>query len=160
MGYDEIDRVSVTRCLGCQTDNALSDAVRWQQPLTLKLAKTLEEALSRAATYQQPLSPELAKALVDAGAFGKDALSCAALYQSFLPFKLAKLLVDAGCDPAAQDGSSRDSLVHLAHGSHPVDPQVTGLFLPASCRTNLGGCKRTNDRTRLRFDQVLKEHAE
>ena len=67
---------------------------------------------------------------------------------------------DAGCDPARQDDYGRDVLVSLASRSHPVDPQVTDLFLSAGCRTNLDGCKRISDERRLRFDQILKEHAE
>ena len=53
-----------------------------------------------------------------------------------------------------------DALVYLAVGGHSADPQVTDLFLSAGCRTNLDGCKNISDGTRLRFDQILKEHAE
>ena len=112
LGYDETDRVSVTRylgSLGCRTDDALSEAARCQQPLTLELAK---------------------------------------------------LLIDTGCDPAVQDHNGWDALVSLAYGGHPVDPQVTDLFLSAGCRTDLKGCDRIFDRTRLRLDQILKEHAQ
>ena len=199
LGYDENDRVSVTRYLGslkCRTDDALSVAARHQQPLTLELAKALIDAeacdkgaLSIAAIYQQPLTLELAKLLIDAGAFDKEALSFAAKWQQPLSFELAKLLVDAGafskealraaavhqrpltpelarvlidagCDPTVQDHDGWDALVSLAWGKYPVDPQVTDLFLSAGCRTDLDGCKRISDETRLRFDQILKEHAE
>ena len=83
----------------------------------------------------------------------------AAYYQRPLTLELAKLLIDAGCDPAAQDGDGWDALVHLAWGGHPVDPQVTDLFLATGCRTDLGGRKNLSDKFRLRFDQILKEHA-
>ena len=100
------------------------------------------------------------KLLIDAGAFSKWVLSGAAQCQRPLPFELAKLLIDAGCDPARQDDYGWDVLVSLVSRSHPVDPQVTDLFLSAGCRTNLDGCKRISDERRLRFDQILKEHAE
>ena len=86
-------------------------------------------------------------------------LWAAAYYQRPLTLELAKLLIDAGCDPAAQDGDGWDSLVCLACGGHPVDPQVTDLFLATGCRTDLGGRKNLSDKFRLRFDQILKEHA-
>ena len=134
---------------------------------TLELAKLLidarafnEEALSYAAEYQQPLSLELAKLLVDAGAFNKEALSYAAKYQQPLSLELAKLLIDAGCDPTVQDDDGWDALVYLAWGGHPVDPQVTDLFLSAGCRTNLDECRHVNDGCRLRFERLLEEHAQ
>ena len=170
MGYDEADRVSVTRylgSLGCRTDGALSAAAHYQQPLTLELAKLLidsgafdKSALSWAAESQRPLPFELAKLLIDAGAFHKDALNSAAYYQQPLTLELAKLLIDAGCDPTAKDWHGRDTLVCLAYGGHPADPQVTDLFLSAGCRTSMDGCKGVFYRTYLRFDQILKEHAE
>ena len=140
LGYAETDRVSVTRYLGglnCRTDDALSVAARWQHPLTL----------------------ELAKALVDVGARDENALWQAAVYQKPLTLELAKALVDVGCDPAAQDRDGWDALVCLAVGGHPVDPQVTELFLSCGCRTDLNGCEYVEDKFRLRFDQILKEHA-
>ena len=141
LGYTETDRVSVVQylsSLGCRTDGAWSVAVRNQQPLTL----------------------ELAKALLDAGAFGKDALWIAAQWQQPLPLELVKLLIEVGCDPVEQDDDGWDALVHLAVGGHSVDPQVTDLFLSAGCRTNLDGCDCISGEHRLRFDQILKEHAE
>ena len=116
--------------------------------------------MSYAVKYQRPLSLELAKLLIDAGACDKVALYAAAMYQHPLTPELAKLLIDAGCDPTAKDWRSRDALACLANGGRPVDPQVTELFLSAGCRTNLDGCDRISDETRLRFDQILKEHAE
>ena len=145
LGYTETDRVSATRylgSLGCRTDDALLVAAKHQQPLTF----------------------ELAKLLIDAGAFDKGALSVAAIHQRPLSLELAKLLIDTGCDPAAQDGdgwrNGWDVLVFLADGGHPVDPQVTDLFLSAGCRTNLDGCECIEDEQRLRFDQILKEHTQ
>ena len=44
LGYDETDRVSVTRylgSLGCRTDEALATACHHQHPLTLDLAQAL-----------------------------------------------------------------------------------------------------------------------
>ena len=228
IGYDEADRVSVTRylgSLGCRTDGALSAAAHYQRPLTLELVKLLIDsgasdkdalqyaainqqpltlelakllidsgafgkyALRSAARCQQPLTLELAKLLVDAGAFDKEALRTAAGFQHPLTLELAKLLVDAGahdewalrtaaecqrpltlelakllidasCDPTAQSGNGLDALAFLTWGGHPVDPQVTGLFLSAGCRTNLDGCDSISNERRLRFDQILKEHAE
>ena len=167
LGYDETDRVSVVRYLGglgCRTDDALSEAVRWQQPLTLELTKGLvdagargEETLTVAARCQRSLTLELAKTLIDAGAYDKDVLSEAALYQHSLPFELAKLLVDVGCDPTAQDNDGWDALVYLAAEDSPVDPQVTDLFLSAGCRTDLTGCRFVDEKHRLRFNQILKE---
>ena len=152
---------------GAFNEYALSTAAKFQRPLTLELAKSLidagardREALSRAAECQRPLPFELAKLLVDAGAFDKKALSTAARYQHPLTLDLAKLLVDAGCDPTAQDDGGWDALVFLAIGDHPADPQVTDLFLSAGCRTDLDGCKHISDGYRLRFDQILKEHAQ
>ena len=141
LGYTETDRVSITRylgSLGCRTDLALSTAAYFQQPLTL----------------------DLAKLLIDVGACDKNSLWTAAMRQQPLTLELAKLLISAGCDSAAQDWRGWDALVFLAIGGHPVDPQVTDLFLSAGCRTNLDGCKRISDERRLRFDQILKEHAE
>ena len=170
LGYAETDRVSAVQCLGslkCRTEGALYHAASNQQPLTLELAKLLidagafdKDALSAAARCQSPLTLELAKLLIDAGAFDKYALRWAAERQRPLTLELAKLLIDAGCDPAAQYDNSWDSLVWLAVSGHPVDPQVTDLFLSAGCRTNLDGCSHISDGTRLRFDQILKEHAE
>ena len=89
------------------------------------------------------------------------ALSWTARYQHPLIFELAKTLIDAGCDPAVRDDDGWDALVWLAHhANHPVDPQVTDLFLAAGCRTDLDGCGSISDEHRLRFDQILKEHAE
>ena len=146
---------------------ALLWAARYQRPLSFELAKLLidagafdESALTEAARYQRPLPFDLAKLLVDAGTFDKGALSYAAICQSPLSFELAKLLIDAGCDPAAQSVSGWDSLVYLAYGGHPVDPQVTELFLSAGCRTDLTGCRFVDEKHRLRFNQILKEHAE
>ena len=100
LGYDETDRISVTRYLGglgCLTDNALTTAAQYQQPLTLELAKLLIDAgawdkgaLSWATRFQQPLTLELAKALLDAGAFDKEALLSAARNQQPLSLELAK----------------------------------------------------------------------
>ena len=69
LGYDETDRVSITRylgSLGCRTDDAALSAAYHQQPLALELAKALidagacdKSALSTAAQFQQPLSLEL-----------------------------------------------------------------------------------------------------
>ena len=109
---------------------------------------------------KRPLTPELAKLLIDAGAFDKDALSTATINQRPLIPELAKLLIDVGCDPVAQNNDGWDALVLLAFGGHPANPQVTDLFLSAGCRTDLGGCERIFDKHRLRFDQILKEHAE
>ena len=83
----------------------------------------------------------------------------AAVQHQPLSLDLAKLLVDAGCDPAAQNGNGWDVLVHLAWGDHPVLPQVTDLFLSAGCRTDLGGCSLVSNEQRIRFDQILEEHA-
>ena len=116
--------------------------------------------LRTTASFQHPLTLELAKLLVDAGAHDEWALRTAAECQRPLTLELAKLLIDASCDPTAQSGNGLDALVFLAWGGHPVDPQVTDLFLSAGCRTNLDGCKRISDERRLRFDQILKEHAE
>ena len=170
LGYDETDRVSVTRYLGSlgyRMNGVLAIAARCQQPLTLELAKVLIEAgacdkgaLGTAVIHQQSLSMELANLFVGAGVFDKESLSTAAVYQQPLPFELAKLLVDAGCDPAEKDNSYWDALVYLATGDSPVDPQVTDLFLSAGCRTDLNGCSHISDETHLRFDQILKEHAE
>ena len=63
-------------------------------------------------------------------------------------------------DPAAQDDDGWDALVFLADGGHPVDPQVTDLFLSCGCRTNLDGCTCIGELDRVRLDQILKEHAE
>ena len=152
---------------GVVDKDALSVAAKYQRPLTLELAKTLidagafdKEALSFAAWRQRPLNLDLAKLLIDAEAFDEEALSKAAEHQRPLTLELAKLLIDAGCDPAAQDGDGWDSLVCLACGSHPVDLQVTDLFLSAGCRTDLGGCSLVSNKHRLRFEQILKEHAE
>ena len=151
---------------GACDKSALSRAALGQSSLTFELAKLLidagafnEKALSEAAGWQHPLTLELAKLLIDAGAFDKEALRIAARCQHPLTLGLAKLLINAGCDPTAQDNGRRDALVFLAWGDHPVDPQVTDLFLSAGCRTNLDGCKNISDGTRLRFDQILKEHA-
>ena len=103
---------------------------------------------------------ELAKLLIDAEAFDENALSIAAEYQQPLTFELAKLLIDAGCDPAVQGRGGWDSFVWLAYGGHPVDPQVTDLFLSCGCRRNPDGCKNISNKHRLRFDQILKEHAQ
>ena len=84
----------------------------------------------------------------------------AAYNQRPLTLELARLLVSVGCDPTAHDYEGRDALVSLAASGHPADPQVTDLFLSAGCRTNLDGCKSIFDEQRLRFDQILKEHAE
>ena len=148
LGYDETDRVSGTRylgSLGCRTGDVLLVAARYQQPLSLELAKLLidagafdEWALWEATRHQQPLTPELAKLLIDAGVHDKDALWSAAKYQQPLSFELAKLLIDAGCDPVVQDNDGWDALVCLAYGGHPADPQVTDLFLSAGCRTAAG----------------------
>ena len=141
LGYDETDRVSITRylgSLGCLTD--------W--------------ALRTATTFQQPLTLDLAKALVDVGVFDEDALRTAAMFQQPLTLKLATALIDSGCDPTAKDWRGWNAFVYLARGGYPVDPQVTDLFLSAGCRRDLGGCGDISDRTRLRFDQILKEHAE
>ena len=152
---------------GALGKNALSYAAEYQQPLTLELAKLLidagahdKDALRVAAECQQPLSFELAKLLIDAGAFDEWTLRYAAMHQRPLTSKLAKLLIDAGCDPTVQSHFGWDALVCLARGGHPVDPQATDLFLSAGCRTDLDGCTGVFDRHRLRFDQILKEHAE
>ena len=152
---------------GVFNEYALSYAARYQRPLTLELAKLLIDAgafnkgaLSNAAECQRPLTLELAKLLIDAGAFDKKPLSWAAIYQQPLTLELAKLLIDASCDPTAQSGNGLDALVFLAWGGHPVDPQVTDLFLSAGCRTDLDGCTGIFDEHRLRFGQILKEHAE
>ena len=84
----------------------------------------------------------------------------AAIQHQRLDFELTKLLIDAGCEPSARNDWGWDALVCLALGSHPVDPQVTDLFLSAGCRMDLDGCRSISDETRLRFDQILKEHAE
>ena len=149
---------------------ALSYAVCYQRPLPLDLAKLLidagafnKDALQAAAESQRPLTLELAKLLIDAGAFNKDALWRAARYQQPLALELAKLLIDAGCNPAEQeDGWCKgwDALVWLAVDDHPVDPQVTDLFLSAGCRRDLDGCRYIDDRCRSSFDQILKEHAQ
>ena len=141
LGYTETDRVSGVQylgSLGCRTGRALSHAAGYQQPLTL----------------------ELAKALIDAGAFNEYALRTAAAHQQPLTLELAKLLIDAGCNPAAQNDPGWDALVCLAVGGFPVDPQVTDLLLAAECRRDLDECKGISDKHRLRFDQILKEHAE
>ena len=168
--YDETDRVSVVRylgSLGCRADEALSNAAIFQQPLTPELTKSLidagasdKDALSLAAECQCPLTPELAKLLIDARAFGKNVLSDAALYQSPLTLELAKLLIDTGRDPAARDDDGWDALVFLAYGGHPADPQVTDLLLSAGYRTDLDGYRFAGEKHRLRFNQILKEHAE
>ena len=155
---------------GAFNKDALQAAAESQQPLTLELAKLLidagafnKSALRTAAEYQQPLTLELAKLLIDAGAFDKDALWRAARYQQPLALELAKLLIDAGCNPAEQeDGWCKgwDALVWLAVDDHPVDPQVTDLFLSAGCRRDLDGCRYIDDRCRSSFDQILKEHAQ
>ena len=88
------------------------------------------------------------------------ALSTAIRYQPPLTLELAKLLIDAGCDPTAQNDIGWDALVSLAVGGHPVDPQVTELFLSAGCRTSLDGCGWLLDKHRLRFDQILAKHAQ
>ena len=62
--------------------------------------------------------------------------------------------------PPKQGRDGWDAHVWLAYGSNPVDPRVTDLFLSAGCRTDLDGCKRISDERRLRFDQILKEHAQ
>ena len=152
---------------GAFNKHALSIAMQYQRPLTLKLAKAFLDAeafsewtLSAAAQYQQPLTLELAKLLIDAGAFNGSELWYAAMFQHSLTLELAKLLIDAGCDPVVHYGNGWDALVCLASDDHSVDPQVTDLFLSAGCRTNLDGCKCIEDEQRLRFDQILKEHAE
>ena len=170
LGYDETDRVSAVQYLGslkCRTEGALQVAVRWQHPLTPELAKALidagafnKDALSQAAYYQRPLTLELAKTLIDAGTFDEEALSDVAWGQRPLTLELAKALIDAGCNPTAQDGDGWDALVWLAVGGYPADPQVTDLFLSAGCRMDLDGCEAISERTRFRFDQILKEHAE
>ena len=141
LGYAETDQVSVTRYLGdlgCRADGAWSAAAR----------------------HQHPLTPDLATALLDAGACDEYALSCAVQWQLALPLDLAKLLVGVECDPAAQNSSGWDALACLAWGGHPVDPQVTELFLSAGCRADLDGCECVEDEHRLRFGQILKEHAQ
>ena len=141
LGYDETDRVSLVQYLGspgCRADGA------W-------LA---------AAMFQHPLSLELAKLLIDAGAFDKDALSRAAYSQRPLTLELAKLLIDAGYDPTYRDQFGWDTLVYLAAGHDLVTPQMTDLLLSAGCRTNLDGCWGVIDEYDLRFDQLLKEHAQ
>ena len=153
----------------------LSTAAQCQQPLTLELAKLLieelakllidvgafnKDALRAAAEHQQPLTLELAKLLIDVGAFDGRALSHAAYFQQPLTLELTRLLIDAGCDPTEQDDDGWDALVHLAAGDSPVDPQVTDLFLSAGCRMDLDGCRGVFYGTRLRFDQILKEHTE
>ena len=170
LGYDETDRVSGIRylgSLGCRTEGALSAAARWQQPLTLDLAKLLvdagardEKALSYAVCNQHPLNLELAKLLIDAGAYDEKVLWYAARWQRPLILELTKVLTGTGCDPAAQDGYGWDALVYLAAGGHPMNPQVTDLFLSAGCRTDLDGCDGISGEQRLRFDQILKEHTE
>ena len=132
LGYDETDRVSVTRYLGslkCRTDVALSWAARNQQPLTLELAKALldagafgKEALTTAVQCQRPLTLELAKLLIDAGAFNKDALSIAASFQIPLPLDLAKLLVDAGA-------FCEDALSAAAEFQRPLIFEPADLFV-------------------------------
>ena len=152
---------------GAFDEGALRAAAVHQRPLTPELARVLIDAgafdksvLSIAAQWQHPLSLELTKLLIDAGAFNEYALRAAAVFQRPLTLEQAKLLVDAGCNPAEQDDSGWDALVWLAVSGHPADPQVTDLFLSAGCRTNLDGCSNISDETRLRFDQILKEHAQ
>ena len=177
LGYDETDRVSVVRYLGslkCRTDYALTTALQYQHPLTLELAETLIDAggidkyaLVLAVRYQQPPTLDLMKLLIDSGCdpsvqdlYGRDVLWAAAQYQQPLTLELTKALTSTGRDPAAQDGCGWDALVWLACGGHPVDPQVTDLFLSAGCRTDLNECTWIEDEHRLRFDRILKEHAE
>ena len=152
---------------GARDRKALSRAAINQRPLVLELAKLLidagardREALSYAAINQRPLIPELAKLLIDAGAFNKSVLRSVAMFQHPLPFELAKLLMDVGCDLTAQDGNGGDAFVLLARSRYPVAPQVTDLFLSTGCRTVLDGCKGVFYETHLRFDQILKRHAE
>ena len=141
LGCTETDRVSVTRylgSLGCLTDRALRTATTFQQPLTL----------------------DLAKALIDAGVFDEDALRTAAMFQQPLTLKLATALIDSGCDPTAKDWRDWDALVYLAAGDSTADPRVTNLFLSAGCRTDLIGCRLVDEKHHLRFNQILKKHAE
>ena len=157
---------------GSRDKDSLLYAAIYQHPLPLELAKLLIDAgafdkgvLRYAAQSQQPLTSELAKLLIDAGAFDNDddALSRIISFQRPVVFGLAKLLIHAGYDPTAQNGLGWDALVQLAsydHGGHPVDPQVTELFLSAGCRTDLDGCRFVDEEHRLRFDQILKKHAE
>ena len=88
------------------------------------------------------------------------ALRTAAVHQDPLTPELARVLIDAGCNPTAQNKNGWDALVWLAWDSHPVDPQVTNLFLSAGCRADLDGCENIFNKHRLRFNQILKEHAE
>ena len=88
------------------------------------------------------------------------ALWAAAAHQRPLTPELARVLIDAGCDPTAQNKNGWDALVWLAWDSHPVDPQVTDLFLSAGCRTDPDGCKNIFNKHRLRFNQILKQHAQ
>ena len=142
LGYSETDRVSLVQylgSLGCRTDGVSVLAARYQHPLTL----------------------ELAKALIDAEILDVRTLFAAARWQNPLTSELAKLLIDAGCDPAAQDDIGWDALVCLADGGHPVDPQVTDLFLSAGCRTDLDGDGGFFlDEHSARLDRILKEHAQ
>ena len=136
LGYDETDRVSVTRYLGglgCRTERALSRATEHQQPLTLELAKSLidagacdKDALSKAAEYQKPLSLKLAKLLVDAGAFSKGELSIAAVYQHPLTLELAKFLIDAGA-------FDKGALGIAAKYQHPLTCELAKLLVDTGC---------------------------
>ena len=71
---------------------------------------------------------------------------------------LADLLIKF--DPATRDANGWDALVWLTYGSCLADPQATDLFLSAGCRTDLDGCDGISDEHRLRFNQILKEHAQ
>ena len=140
LGYDEIDRISLVRYLG-------------------GLGCLREVSLDRAVKYQQPLSLELARTLIDMGCRNSEALLEAAQHQRPLTPDLAELLIGAGCDPKKTDSLGRNALVHLAMGDHPVDPQVTDLFLSFGCSNCLDECGFLYDDVKVRFDQILQQHA-
>ena len=153
--------------IGASDEGALAHAACCQH-LTLELAQLLIDVRASSKNtpvpvvcrQSLPLTVGVSKLLVDAEDYDKSALAVAAYHQQPLSFEPAKILMSAGCNPAAQDKNGWDALVCLAGGGHPADPQVTDLFLSAGCRTDLDGCTGVFDRHRLRFDRILKEHAE
>ena len=154
---------------GCCDSWAFSEAAEYQHPLTLELARLLvdaectnDTALVRLLCYQKQIDEKIVELLVKANCFSLK--YCLRDWVANSPpagvsAKIVQLLLDAGCDPTVQDGNGWDALVWLAACNHPVDPQVTDLFLSADCRTDLSGCENISDKFRLRFHHVLKEHA-